>query len=53
MNAQPIPQLVLHKTDNFENMFFNITHNWIILILASFIYLESLWLKMVDVIFFC
>jgi hypothetical protein len=27
MNVQPIPQLVLHETDNFENMFFNITHN--------------------------
>jgi len=27
MNVQPIPQLVLHEIDNFENMFFNITHN--------------------------
>ncbi len=27
MNVQPIPQLVLHEIDNFENTFFNITHN--------------------------
>jgi hypothetical protein len=27
MNAQPIPQFVIHEIENFENMFFNITHN--------------------------
>ncbi len=24
---KPIPQLVIHEIDNFENMFLNITHN--------------------------
>ncbi len=27
MNFQTIPQLIIHEIDNFENMFFNITHN--------------------------
>ncbi len=28
LNVQPIPQLVFHEIDNFENMFlFDITHN--------------------------
>jgi hypothetical protein len=45
MNVQPIPQLVLHEIDNFENMFFNITHNLDNINLSKFHIFKELMVK--------
>jgi hypothetical protein len=50
MSAQLNLEFVLHETDNIKNSFvFNYPFNtWTMAILVNLMYVESLWLKMVN-----